>query len=1063
MTISADRPAGARPVLVDAFGRPYEPAVSPRLKVLLFVIFLATALLGLSGVYLLAIDGLEWFRGQTYVNQFYLWMFLAHVAVGVVIALPFLFFGVSHYLSARHRKNRRAVRLGLSLFLAGILVVLTGLALVQLEGLPQLPTGSVARWLVWGLHVLVPGVAVFLYIQHRRAGPDIQWRYGYGWGAAVAAFVGVMFYLHSQDPRKWGQVGPKEGAFYFEPSKLRTPTGHFIPAQAMMMDEYCKKCHPDIYNEHFHSAHKFSSFNNPPYLFSVRETRKVGMKRDGHPRGSRWCAGCHDVVPFVSGAFDDPDFDDVNHPTAHAGITCTACHAITHVNSPEGNADYTIEEPIHYPFAYSDNPFLQWVNNQLVKAKPDFHKKTFLKPLHRSAGNDKSSLFCSTCHKVSIPVELTHYKEFLRGQNHYDSYLLSGVSGVGARSFYYPPKVKTSCQECHMPLKESDDFGSKDFDGSGVRKVHSHLFPAANTGLPFLLTREDRYKQHADGFLKAMQAHADFLRGTAPDGSDRKLRVDIFGIKAGDDIDAPLVAPIRPKLPALKPGRRYLVEVVVRTVNLGHPFTQGTSDSNEVWVDFTARSGDRVIGRSGELKGKDDSGPLDPWAHRINVLMLDRHGNRIDRRNPQDIFTPLYNHQIPPGAAQVVHYLLEVPKDVKGPVELSVRVRYRKFDFEYLSLVYGGADKVPKLPVVDLCEDKVTLPVEGGGKVPEQVSPIKPAWQRWNDYGIGCLIEGGPGEKKGELRQAERAFQQLTKADMPEEAHSHGYLNMARVYVEEGRLAEATRALNRSRECEPKAPWWTVSWFSGLVNAENARDARGFDSAIADFERILDPENQPRDKKFDFRRDYVVINKLAQTLFKRSQFEAQPARRDPFLLRAVEQYERTLAIDPEDLDAHYGLYQCHSLLGRAMPRVTVPAGFDPDTREDALVALSATLRDAGRAKEDRLKAAAELARAITKLDQEESKAWQGKRPRLDTLLAQLRPYFREEKDSELKAAASYVLARLHRGMHALLKPDELARGRATRAYRATHPAANHAAEAIVIYPTTPEARRELER
>ena len=32
--------------------------------------------------------------------------------------------------------------------------------------------------------------------------------------------------------------------------------------------------------------------------------------------------------------------------------------------------------------------------------------------------------------------------------------------------------------------------------------------------------------------------------------------------------------------------------------------------------------------------------------------MLDRDGNRIDRRNPQDIFMPLYNHQIPPGAGQ---------------------------------------------------------------------------------------------------------------------------------------------------------------------------------------------------------------------------------------------------------------------------------------------------------------------------------------------------------------------------------------------------------------------------
>ena len=90
--------------------------------------------------------------------------------------------------------------------------------------------------------------------------------------------------------------------------------------------------------------------------------------------------------PFFAGRFDDPDYDDVRDPTAHAGITCTVCHAITNINSPRGNADFTIEEPLHYPFAFSENRLLQWVNQQLVKAKPSFHKRTFLKPFHRPGG-----------------------------------------------------------------------------------------------------------------------------------------------------------------------------------------------------------------------------------------------------------------------------------------------------------------------------------------------------------------------------------------------------------------------------------------------------------------------------------------------------------------------------------------------------------------------------------------------------------------------------------------------------------------------------------------------------
>src|SRR5690242_20253739 len=109
-----------------------------------------------------------------------------------------------------------------------------------------------------------------------------------------------------------------------------------------MMDDYCVKCHRDIYNDWFHSAHHLSSFNNPAYLFSVRETRQVSLKRDGNTRASRWCAGCHDPVPFLSGAFDDPNYDstfdtpdpnDRNYRTGQAGITCTVCHAMTHIDS----------------------------------------------------------------------------------------------------------------------------------------------------------------------------------------------------------------------------------------------------------------------------------------------------------------------------------------------------------------------------------------------------------------------------------------------------------------------------------------------------------------------------------------------------------------------------------------------------------------------------------------------------------------------------------------------------------------------------------------------------------
>lgn len=878
----------------------YVRAVGPRLRVLLHCIFGVVAVLAANSVYLSAITYLEWLKSDpntTYQNWFYMVMFGTHLALGLLVILPVVIFGVIHIKNSRNRPNRRAVKVGYLLFAASLVVLITGLLLMRVDvfqfknaGLKDPHARSVAYW----AHVLTPILAAWLYVLHRLAGPRIKWRVGLRWGAAVGTAVIAMVALHSAHPTK-SRVGSTEGRKYFEPSLAQTASGNFIPAETLMMDNYCMNCHEDAFEGWFHSAHRFSSFNNQPYLFSVRETRQVSLKRDGNVKAARWCAGCHDVVPFFSGAFDDPNFDDVNHPTAQAGITCTACHAITHVNSTRGNADYTIEEPVHYPFAFSTNRFLQYLNQQLVKAKPEFHKKTFLKPFMRTAE------FCSTCHKVSIPQELNKYKEFLRGQNHYDTYLLSGVSGHGARSFYYPDQAQQNCSGCHMPLQASSDFGANFFNPTNRsdRYIHNHLFPSANTGVAYLR-----------GDTNTVKAHEEFLRGS--------LRVDIFGLKEGGAIDDPLIAPLRPRVPALKPGRRYLLEVVLRTLKVGHPFTQGTVDSNEIWVDTSVTGGGRTVGRSGGLGPHKE---VDPWSHFVNVYMLDRNGNRVDRRNPQDIFTPLYNHQIPPGAGQAVHYEFVVPEDQTTPLTVEVRLQYRKFDTIYMNYVFAtnyskGAPftVTNNLPITTIASDRIVFPIEGADPGSSEASMMNaqksaiPEWQRWNDYGIGLLLEGNVGAEKGQLIQAAEAFEHVESL-----GRADGAVNLARVYFKEGRLDDAVAALQRASKFDPPAPRWQIAWFNGLVNKQN-----GFlDRAISEFRSILEDRYPELDRRgFDFSKDYEVINELGQTYFERSKMErGNPERQKEFLHLAVDTFERTLKIDSENLTAHYNLALVFGQLG----------------------------------------------------------------------------------------------------------------------------------------------------
>ncbi|MEM7247104.1 MAG: hypothetical protein AAF533_17285 [Acidobacteriota bacterium] len=404
--------------------RGYVPAVGPRLNKLLAVVFALFALLTVNAAYLVSVT----IAGVEYQNWFYLIMFLAHLVLGLLIVVPVVVFGILHLRTARDRPNRRAVNVGYALFATAIVLLLSGFVLTRVDvfGIRFEVNQPVARSVAYWAHVLTPLIAAWLFVLHRLAGKKIRWRVGLAWAAVAAVFAGGMLFVQAQDPRSWNVAGPESGEQYFFPSLARTTTGNFIPEQVLRNDDYCQECHADVHDSWLHSAHRLSSFNNPAYLFSVKETRRELMKRDGSVQASRFCAGCHDPVPFFSGAFDHPKFDDPEYdlasdPTAQAGITCTSCHAIAHVNSPKGNADYTIDEPVHYPFTFSEQPFLRWINRQLVKAKPEFHAATFLKDeVHRSTE------FCGTCHKVHLPEELNDYK-WLRGQNHHDAFWLSGV------------------------------------------------------------------------------------------------------------------------------------------------------------------------------------------------------------------------------------------------------------------------------------------------------------------------------------------------------------------------------------------------------------------------------------------------------------------------------------------------------------------------------------------------------------------------------------------------------------------------------------------------------------
>ncbi|MFT5143762.1 MAG: Flp pilus assembly protein TadD [Rhodothermales bacterium] len=724
-----------------------------------------------------------------------------------------------------------------------------------------------------------------------------------------------------------GETGP------FFPSAIATKSGELIPEGFFLESASCGRsgCHGDVTAQWDASAHHLSSFNNQWYRKSIEYMQDVaGVQRP------QWCAGCHDHALLLSGQMAQPVADFVDTPAAQAGLACVSCHAIREVNSTMGNADFVIEFPPLHDLATSENPVIQKVHDLLLNLDPAPHRETFLRPFMR----EQPAEFCASCHKVHLDEPVNDYR-WLRGFNTYDNWQASGVSGQGARSFYEPADPK-NCVSCHMPAVASHDAAAK---GGFVR---AHNFPAANTALPTASGDLDQLAA-VEGFLKSNQIRIDIFAAGEPSEIENEEvdRVNAMGElattfavgqEAAEDVGGggltraarKVRAPLSDGDAVLQRGREVRLDVVVRTLGLGHFFPSGTVDAQESWIEFKAvDDGGQVLLWSGS---RDEAGRVEPAAHFYRNFMVDAHGNPIDKRNAFASRAVVYVNLIPPGAADVAHYKLVVPENVTGSVTVTAKLHYRKFTWEYTHFsfrgktddlgpaptvgyddrawtladqvleVTGGLDEVPDVPVVTMAEHSLRLAVAGNSTQLAEPVSTEGDRERWNDYGISLLLEG-------DLKSAEQAFRKVNALDP---SYADGWVNLARVFVAEGDMEPAAAALAEALAVRPG--FHKALYFRGLYWKSMGEYAQ----ARADLEQVLE----------DFPRDRVVLNQLGRVNYL-----------DSRLSDAVQAFEGVLSIDPEDLMAHYNLMLVHRALGnveRAKAHEVRYLRFKADESQQAL-------------------------------------------------------------------------------------------------------------------------------
>jgi len=156
----------------------------------------------------------------------------------------------------------------------------------------------------------------------------------------------------------------------------------------------------------------------------------------------------------------------------------------------------------------------------------------------------------------------------------------------------------------------------------------------------------------------------------------------------------------------------------------------------------------------------------------------------------------------------------------------------------------------------------------------------KPDRERWNDWGIGLLLQG-------DLKGAEYAFRKVTEAE-PE--YADGWLNVARALIQEGETDAAKPFIAKALKADPKLG--RTYYFKGLIEKADG----DYDAALGSL----------RTAESIYPRDRVVLNQMARILFLKKQYAD-----------ALRVLERVCQVDPEDLQMHYTMMLCYRGLGDA--------------------------------------------------------------------------------------------------------------------------------------------------
>ena len=371
------------------------------------------------------------------------------------------------------------------------------------------------------------------------------------------------------------------------------------------------------------------------------------------------------------------------------------------------------------------------------------------------------------------------------------------------------------------------------------------------------------------------------------------FNIDLFALEQGEPADgssAPVIAPLGTVAYTVKPGELLTADVVIQNRGIAHSHVPEQRDMYESWVDFTVKDATgKILHESGFLK---PDGDLDERAHSFTNRLISPQGTLNRDHEVWNTRIVAYNNTIQSGRSQLVRYSFHMPPAPLGPVTITAKVRYRRFDQHFMDF---GMNKHYEQPVVDMASTTRTIQVGANAPTPALPDENK-EWMRWNNYGIALL-------DAQQYAASVAAFEHVAKL---RPTYADAYTNQAIVEIQWEKYEEARPHLQKALALDPGNP--RALYYRALVE----RNEGSLDAAIADLELVVRAYPRSRDAHRELGFSFYQQHKYPE---------------------ARAQYLAVQSIDPDDLAAHYILAILYRRLGEKEKAAHEAATF-ADQKDD---------------------------------------------------------------------------------------------------------------------------------